>query len=128
MARLIWRKQNLGTLRIAERAQMVGASIDAKLNVRFSIETVLEGGKTRRNMRAAEDQVRKELGDTHELVEIGDVATIDGLTRELDVKDRLDALVDKSVKRLLLVKGLKSVSTAPSSASPQRVLGPSKAA
>ena len=40
-------------------------------------------------------RVRKELGDTFELVEIGDAATFDGLTKELDTKERLDALIDK---------------------------------
>ena len=79
-------------------------------------------------MRVAQDRVRKELGDTFELVEIGEAATFDGLKNELDIRERLDALIEKCVKRLLLVRGFKSVSAAPSSEIPRRVSGPSKAA
>ena len=89
---------------------------------------ILGAAKREENMQAAEDQVRKELGDMHELVEVGEAATIDGLTRELDVKERLDAGIAKCLKQLLLLKGLKSISAPPPSAPPKRILGPSKAA
>ena len=135
ISRLVWRKQNLGTLRIAERAQKSWSDTltsirERYLNLRFSIEgqDPEQAEQEREEIRVAKDRVRKELGDTFELVEIGDAATFDGLTKELETKERLDALIDKHVKRLLLVRGLKSVSTAPSSAPPQRVLGPPKAA
>jgi hypothetical protein len=75
-------------------------------------------------IRAANDQARKELGDKYDLVEIGEAATFDGLTKDLDIEERLDGMIDRCVKRLLLLRGLKSISTAPSSAPPQRVPGP----
>ena len=78
-------------------------------------------------LRANVEAVKK-LGDAFDFVEIGDAATFDGLTKELEIKERLDAAIGKCIKQLLLVRGLKSVSTAPSSAPPQRVLGPPKAA
>ena len=124
MARLIWRNDNLGTLCIAERAQSRCSAIYEKLNAESSIPTV-GAAKREKNVQAAEDQARKELGDTYEqLVELGEAATIDGLTRELDVKERLAALVDKSLKQLLLLKGLKSISAPPPSAPPKRIPGP----
>ena len=39
---------------------------------------------------------------------MGDAATFDGLTTELDVLERLDALIDRGFKRFAQVKGLKS--------------------
>ena len=62
--------------------------------------------------RAAEDQARKELGDTYELAglaEVGETATVDGLMKDLEIQDRLDAMFDKCIKRLLMVRGLKSI-------------------
>jgi hypothetical protein len=43
------------------------------------------------------------------LVELGEVARIEGLLHDLDVQDRLDAKIDKYVKRLLHLKGIKSL-------------------
>jgi hypothetical protein len=56
------------------------------------------------------------------------------LLEDLGVEARLDALIDKCLKRLLFVRGLKSLPTASSSAppqpipEPQRIPGPTKAA
>jgi hypothetical protein len=65
------------------------------------------------------DEVRKELGENFRLVEIGDAATVEGLSRDLEIEERLGALIDKCLKRLLYLKGLKSLPTASSSAPPQ---------
>jgi hypothetical protein len=54
--------------------------------------------------------------------------------RDLGVEDRLDAMIDKCLKRLLFLRGLKSLPTAASSAPPQpvaeprRIPGPTRAA
>jgi hypothetical protein len=117
VARLIWRKQNLRTLRIAELVQTRCSDI------RFEVAGIEDVDPTE---RVAEDRGRKELGDIYELEEIGEAATFDGLTKELDIKERLDTLIDRCLKRLLFLRGLKSISSAPSSAS--RVSGPSRAA
>ena len=112
MARLVWRKQNLGTLRIAERAQKswsdtLTSICQHYLNLRFSIEgqDPEQAEQEREEIRVQKDpSLRKRAGgDTFELVEIGDAATFDGLTKELETKERLDALIDKHVKRLLLL-------------------------
>ena len=67
-------------------------------------------------MEAAEDQARKDLGASYELVEIGETATMDRLLQDLAVVERLDAIVDKYLKRLLFLRGLKSLR--PGSSSP----------
>jgi hypothetical protein len=41
---------------------------------------------------------------------MGEAATIEGLVKELEVHDRLDAMIDRHIKRLLMARGLKSMS------------------
>jgi hypothetical protein len=130
MAHYIWRKQNLRTYSFAEKARdrFRAISDDA-----FSLSTFLpsdtrdpeEGCAAE---QAAEDQARKELGPAWELVEVGKIATLGHLASELTIVERLDAMIDKCVKRLLLVRGLKSMSLASTSAPPARLPGPSRAA
>jgi hypothetical protein len=102
MARLTWRKQNLATFRIAELAQKRHHEINA-------------------------EKVPTLLGDTYELIDIGEPATIKGLMDELDIKERLDSLISKCLKQLLMVRGVKSLSAAPSSVPMPQISGPRKA-
>jgi hypothetical protein len=62
--------------------------------------------------------IRKEKA-AGELFEISKTATLRRLLKELDVEERLDAMIDKLIKRLLFLRGLKSItsSAATSSAS-----------
>jgi hypothetical protein len=133
LARLVWRKQNLRTLRIAESAQSRWSATWTIGSVLPPFPTLFEVSeedkeKAEAEMRVAQDRVRKEFGDAFELVDIGEAATFNGLAKELDIKERLDALIEKCLKRLLLVRGVKSISAPPSSAAPERVRGPSRAA
>jgi hypothetical protein len=137
MARVLWRSQNLETFRIAELARARCEQIrrekipEDKLDFPFPLlgsVTPVDPAKREAGIRAAEDQIRKELGELCELVELGEVATVDSLIKDLEVQERLDAVFDRCVKRLLMVKGLKSISNVPSSAPPKRLAGPSKAA
>ena len=70
------------------------------------------------NDRAAQAQARKELGDTFDLIEVGKKTTFDGLMEDLTVEERLDAIVDKSLKRLLMLKGVKSLNGSSQIATP----------
>jgi hypothetical protein len=135
MARLLWRKQNLATFRIAElarghREQIMVDKVPQDEPLLSSLGYFKEVDPAVREdaIRTAEDQARKDLGDAYELVEIGDTATVDGLLEDLEVQDRLDSIIDKCLKRLLFVRGLKSISAAPSSAHSNRLKGPSRAA
>ncbi len=132
MARLLWRKKNLATFRIAELARERFKQItDQKVPGDFAhlvSEFAINPAAREKGLRAAEDQARQELGDTYELVEIGETATVDCLMRDSEVEDRLDARIDKCLKRLLLWRGLKSISSTSSSTPPQRLLEVSKAA
>ena len=79
-------------------------------------------------IRAADDIARNELGDLYELAKMADTVTVACLMEDLAVEERLDAAIDKCLKRLLLVKGLKSMSASSSSAPLNRITGPSEAA
>jgi hypothetical protein len=85
-------------------------------------------------MQAAEEQAREELGEKYELVEVGEAATVARLLQDFGVEERLDSMIDKGLKRLLFLRGVKSLSTAPSSAPPQpaaatpRIPGPKRVA
>jgi len=69
---------------------------------------------------------QKELGEAYKLVEIGETASFDQLVTELKVMEYLDSLIDRLLKRLLYLRGLKSISPASCSAHPARLpaLGP----
>jgi hypothetical protein len=60
-------------------------------------------------------EAKNELSWTLELVRIRDVATTGYLQQEISIIERLDGMIDRCLKRLLFVRGLKSLST-PSSA------------
>jgi hypothetical protein len=147
IARLVWRKQNLATFRLAElarerreaiRSEHVAAALAEKqrpLRPFLGSGRELKAAEREAAVQTAEHQARKELGETYQLAEIGETATVDRLLRDLGVEERLDAIIDKCLKRLLFLRGLKSLSTASSSAPPQpipepqrRIPGPTRAA
>ena len=115
MARLVWRKQNLTTLRIAERAQARRAAI---IQEKLQIDYLLLSNKDTDSM------AKKELGENYEFVEMGAAATFDGLRNELEIQERLDAAINRCLKQLLMVRGVKSVTAPP--LAPKRITGPSK--
>jgi hypothetical protein len=135
LARLLWRKQNLATIRNAELARSRYSAIrSAKLpSEPYPIGMLgmfeIDPAQYDEAMRAAEHQAREELGDTYKLVEIGETATFDRLEKDLAIEERLDSVIDRCLKRLLFLRGLKSISTASSSSAPQRrIAGPGRAA
>jgi hypothetical protein len=109
LARLIWRKQNLDTCRIAELAKARRDQIE---------QPYLYGNDA---------QAREELGDVYELIDLGESATLEGLMKEPDVADRLQGMIDRCLKRLLVLRGVKSLSSAVASDSPPQIAGPREA-
>jgi len=128
-ARLIWRKQNLSTYRLAKLATERVSAIRRELIPRTELELSLSKYDTRdpeeirAAQEAADNQARKELGSAWELVEMDDEVTFDHLLRELELMDRLDGMIDRCIKRLLMVRGLKSISSSASTApsGPKRI-------
>jgi hypothetical protein len=134
MARLLWRKKNLETFRVTALAQGRCHQIRReKIPGHFSLSRLeafeaVDSAEREAATQAAEDQARRELGETYALAEMGELATVDGLMKDLDIQDRLDAVIERCIKRLLMVRGVKSISSASSSAPQRRLAGPSKAA
>jgi hypothetical protein len=129
MCRLMWRRQNLATYRLAEWAREKYADICDEFRQKSPQELLAEMVRAASAVTAEELRAEKvfekseaELGPALELVEIGDVATMRYLERELEIVDRLDGMIDRCLKRLLFVRGLKSISSHPSAAaSPPRI-------
>jgi len=113
IARLLWRKQNLGTLRIAELARARYSTIEYEEELESGADIRIIGEAPLEVRQAAETQASKELGETYELVDVGNVATVDKLREDLSVHKRLDAMIDKCLKRLLFLRDLKSLAPAP---------------
>jgi hypothetical protein len=114
IARVLWRKKNLSTFQLAAlaRARLNAIKDEEKARHRYKGEDALKED------RAAEVKARKELGDTFDLIEVGKKTTFDGLMEDLTVEERLDAIVDKSLKRLLMLKGVKSLNGSSQNATP----------
>jgi len=135
LTHLLWRKQNLITFRIAEIArervtqikrEKVPGDVQSDFPILGNWQRV-DPAVREAAIRDAENQARRELGDdAYALAEIREIATIDRLMRDLDVQDRLDGIIDRCYKRLLILRGIKSLSAASSSAPPKRLAGPSK--
>src|SRR5262249_24131541 len=112
IARLVWRKPNLATLRIAERAQSRRAAIlrekmdDLEPALFISEEEAAKDREEERQAkRDADNEAQEELGESYEFAEIGSAATFGGLTSELEIQERLDAAIAKCLKQLLMVRG-----------------------
>ena len=152
LAGRLWRKQNRATFRAAEVARQHYEAIVSRefdklrasgLTEEYENKEVLEWygiteekelrrkamlAEREKAIRAADDIARNELGDMYELAKMADTLTVACLMEDLAVEERLDAAIDKCLKRLLSVKGLKSISASSSSAPPNRITGPSEAA
>jgi hypothetical protein len=147
MAHLMWRKQNLAILGRAERARERREAIrsqrakdtlaeknaaKSRLSERLRYSLELNPAERETAAQAADELARTELGEDYELAKIAEIATVDRLLRDLAVQDRLDAMIDKCLKRLLFVRGLKSLPAASAPPQPAQqppaLPGPSKAA
>ena len=147
ITRLLWRKQNLDTLHIAEHARRrCEESTNSGEKIIKILYQHLDPEKNEENRRTAEEnwrieeenwrieeekrqaRIREKFGDDYKLVELGEATTFDGLRKELDIIERLDSAITRCLKQLLLVRGVKSISPAPSSTSSKRISGQPKAA
>ncbi len=132
IARLIWRKQNLATYGLAAAASARVDEINAELIPRQRTMSTIPlllceepvgepptPEKIRAGEAAAKEQIQKELGEFAKLAEMSDLLTFENLLQELSVIDRIDAMIDRCLKRLLFVKGLKSIAGSASGPVPQ---------
>jgi hypothetical protein len=123
LAALLWRKANLRTYRLAELARDRYSAIWAKAKPPHYLMSMpmlsppapdeRSPEEIRAAIAAAEKETREELGEAIQLVEMGREVTIERLFEELSVVERLDGMIDRCIKCLLLVRGAKSMSLSP---------------
>jgi hypothetical protein len=117
LARLMWRRQNLSTYRIAEHARKRHGAIYAECRPPSGIPDFdfFKQPETRSEeelcalREEADKQAQNELGAALELVEAGNVATTDYLLEELSITERLGHMIERCLKQLLFIRGLKSI-------------------
>ena len=119
----------MATFRIADVAKARREKIEDETipRVEFRIAGDIHPDEKQSARQTADEQARQELGDIHELIDIGEPATLDGLMKELDVADRLQGMINRCLKQLLLVRGVKSLSSAAGSDSIRQIGRPRKA-
>jgi hypothetical protein len=122
MARILWRKRHMKMVRAAQRAWDRYSRIESRHRQRYQIskdytifsELPPEAQKELRE--AVENEAREELGDDYKFIEAGKDTTLDEVIANFDVEARLDSMIDACVKRLLHLRGFKSLSSSTSSA------------
>jgi len=135
IARLVWRKQNLATFSLAQGLRTVWHQLKSeKIYEKFPETTEAsrwitasdgERDKFVEAIRAATDQARKKLGEeAFRLIQTDETATFEHLLRDLQIEERLGAMIDKCLKRFLFLRGLKSLPTSTSSAPTQPIAEP----
>jgi hypothetical protein len=112
IARLLWRKQNIATLRRAELALEHHSKIQVQKLAPWEdlTQSGISSAEREAATKAAELQAQDELGETYALVELGETATVDRLLQDLTLEERLEARIDKCLKRWVLLRGVKSLS------------------
>ena len=119
LSHLLWRKKHLSTIRLAGLARQRASQIrdEATLGLDLTEEESSQADDFKKQLserlQAAEAKARHELGDFYQLAEMADEATLEGLSKDLELYERLDAMMDRCVKRLLLLKGLESITAPP---------------
>jgi hypothetical protein len=133
--RLLWRKQNLETFRIAEAARERYLAISSEMvpsttppfNLGYPRDdwTPPDPAEVEAAREAAEARAQEELGKYYKFVGMWELATPVQMLKDLDVEERLNAMIDKLFKRLAMLKAFKSLSSTkpPSSTELPRISG-----
>jgi hypothetical protein len=123
IACLQWRLQHLSTYGVAMRVRERHSAICSKLDPpssRWSLPPLLGFEEPEPESRSPEElealrksvvkEAQTELGAAIELVEIGELATIEYLEKELGIRERLHGTIARLEKRFLFQRGIKSLS------------------
>ena len=106
LSSLLWRKKHLLIYKLAANARLKHQEY-APPSISFLVHTKEEMQDLDRK---ATERAKAELGPWLELVEIGEVATTEYLLGELDIIERINGMIDRCIKRLLMIRGAKSLS------------------
>jgi hypothetical protein len=140
IARIMWRKQNLVTIHIAKLVRNRYSAIRSKIApsppplfplLELGTDPNWEPpdpGELEAAEKAAVAQTQEELGDSYVFAEMGEAITPDQMFKDFEVEERFNVMLEKHIKRLLHLRGLKSFPSAAASAPLPRIPGPQKAA
>jgi hypothetical protein len=127
IAGLQWRLYHLSTFGMAMRARDRRSAIYSKLPASGWYPRLVGYEEPEPDPRSPEElealrksvekESRTELGAAIELVNIGDVATIEYMEKELGIRDRLHGAIARLEKRLLFLRGIKSISSSSAASS-----------
>ena len=118
IAHLIWRKRNLATYRSAKRTKDETYAFTLRIGPPpGSLNPEIEAARTAERQAYAEAVEERARKDVKESSDEGYDETIEDLLEEWSVIDRLDGMIDRCLKRLLMVRGVKSMSPSVSEAS-----------
>jgi len=118
IARLMWRKRNLGNYELTQLTRIVADIVTTARNIasaKAEGDDVVSSIDHYKGILEAKDEVEQRTAEEVEgenvlkEYDLRKMATLEGLIRELDVEERLGAVIDKCLKRLLFVRGLKSL-------------------
>ena len=123
IARLVWRKQNRATLHMPNGVDEPSSESPEEVYRRMT-------GKEKKNSGGASDAVVAAKLYTRIVSGPGPLAgnsastPYDDLNKDLEIEDRFGVLIDKCLKRLLFLRGLKSISSTSPAPPPERLAGP----
>jgi hypothetical protein len=107
---------NLASFRIAAQVRERFSAIVREISGPGRRREPVDAEKEKAELEAMLRRARQELGWRCEFLDMAEDATVDRLLKELAVEERLDNLIERCLKRLLFLRGLKSVSASSSSA------------
>ena len=124
IVRCEWRRQHLATYELAERARTRHKAIRSEIvpEVRYMPELPSlptfeylphpenpSPEELRSAQRRADKKIQIELGAALELVELGEVATLERLEKQVGIRDRLDVMTARLYKKLAYVRAIKTM-------------------
>jgi hypothetical protein len=116
LSSLLWRKKHLLIYKLAANAKLKRSSFFTHQEFAspsfdlLAAERLHTPEEMRELDKKATERAKVELGAWLELVEIGEVATTEYLLGELDIIERINGMIDRCIKRLLMIRGAKSLS------------------
>jgi hypothetical protein len=113
LARLVWRRQNLARFEIGQFVNLIALSIEntpsEETTLPRSKEDFLADFKELDQATQRMEKEKESRESSMDLLEVTSKVVLNRLTKELDVEDRLDMMIDRQIKRLSHLKGLKSI-------------------
>jgi hypothetical protein len=124
IAHLLWRKRNMSTYQAVEWTKRKVNEVHARYGPKSAFPILNLDERTPAEIEADCEARKEELQaisrDAEAFIEMGELATVERLYEDLEINDRLDSLVDRALKRLL-IRGVKSMSVTASNQKTRRI-------